>query len=67
MRVTLLADPTVYSGPANPGTSGYPLNAFNATGAMLTDAIPGYQYDYDVMQSGSDDACPIDHHGNYKE
>jgi len=63
----VLANPTVYSGPANPGTSGYPLNAFNATGAMLTNAIPGYEYDYDVMQSGSDDACPIDHHGNYKE
>ena len=63
----VLADPTVYSGPPNPGTSGYPLNAFNATGAMLTNAIPGYVFDFDVMQSGSDDACPIDHFGNYKE
>ena len=33
---------------------------------MLTDAIPGYAFDPDVMQSGSDDACPIDHFGNFK-
>jgi hypothetical protein len=63
----VLADPTVYSGPANPGTSGYELNAFNATGAMLTNVIPGYQFDFNVMQSGSDDACPIDHFGNFKQ
>jgi len=62
----VLAAPTIYSGPPNPGTSGYALNAFNATGAMLTDAIPGYDFDPDVMQSGSDDACPIDHFGNFK-
>jgi hypothetical protein len=62
----VLADPTAYSGAANPGTSGYALNAFNATGAMLTNAIPGYQFDFDAMQSASDDACPIDHFGNFK-
>lgn len=63
----VLADPTTYSGPANPGTSGYALNAFNATGAMLTSAIPGYQFDFNGMQSASDDACPIDHFGNFKQ
>jgi hypothetical protein len=62
----VLAAPPVYSGPPNPGSSGYALNAFNATGAMLTDAIPGYDFDFDVMQVGSEDACPIDHFGNFK-
>jgi hypothetical protein len=47
-------------------SAGYPLNAFNATGAFLTNLIPGYQFDFAVMQRGSDDACPIDHFGNFK-
>ena len=64
---TVLANPPIYSGAPVPGTSGYALNAFNATGAMLTDAIPGYAFSWDVMVEGSDDACPIDHHGNFKE
>jgi hypothetical protein len=69
---TVLTNAPTYSGPPLPGTSGYALNAFNATGAMLTDAIPGnnggpdYRFDFDIMQSGSSDACPIDHFGNYK-
>lgn len=62
----VLDNPGTYSGPPFPGTSGYSLNAFNATGAMLTDALPGYVYSWDVMVEGSDDACPIDHHGNFK-
>jgi hypothetical protein len=63
----VLADPTTYSGAPVPGTSGYPLNAFNATGAMLTDALPGFDYSYDVMMAGGDSACPIDHFGNIKQ
>jgi hypothetical protein len=69
---TVLTNAPTYSGPPLPGTSGYALNAFNATGAMLTDAIPGndggpdYRFDFDIMQGGSSDACPIDHFGNYK-
>jgi hypothetical protein len=63
---TVLSDAPTYSGAPVPGTSGYPLNAFNATGAMLTDALPGYSFSLDVMMSGSDDACPLDHHGNFK-
>jgi hypothetical protein len=44
----------------------YPgLNAFNATGAFLTDQIPGYNFDPDRI--GDEDACPIDNHGNFKE
>ena len=41
------------------------LNAFNATGAYLTDQIPGYNFDPDSV--GNEDACPIDNHGNFKE
>lgn len=63
---TVLANPPTYSGPPNAGTSGYELNAFNATGAYLTSAIPGYQFDWDVMEAGGSDACPIDHFGNLK-
>jgi hypothetical protein len=63
---TVLGDPTTYSGPPHAGTSGYALNAFNATGAMLTDAIPDFDFNFDVMQKGSSDACPIDHFGHFK-
>ncbi len=63
---TVLDNPSTYSGPAVPGTSGYQLNAFNATGAMLTNLIPGYEFDLAVMQSGGSNACPIDHFGNFK-
>jgi len=55
-----------YKGPPVPGTSGYALNAFNATAAFLTDGIPGYAFDWNVMQAGGSDACPIDHFGNFK-
>jgi hypothetical protein len=40
-------------------------NAFNATGAFLTDQIPGYHFDPDLV--GVEEACPIDNHGNFKE
>jgi hypothetical protein len=63
---TVLDNPPTYSGPSNAGTSGYALNAFNATGAYLTDSIPGFQFDIDVMLAGGSDACPIDHFGHFK-
>jgi hypothetical protein len=72
---TFVADPTLqdvlnnaptYSGAPLAGTSGYSLNAFNATGAFLTDSIPGFNFDFGVMQGGSSEACPIDSHGNLK-
>jgi hypothetical protein len=63
---TVLNDAPTYSGPPLPGTSGYALNAFNATGAYLTDHIPGYHFDVDVMTAGGSDACPIDSFGNFK-
>jgi hypothetical protein len=62
---TVLNDPPTYSGPPVAGTSGYALNAFNATGAALTNLIPGYQFDWDVMVAGGEDACPIDHFGDF--
>jgi hypothetical protein len=50
-----------------PGTSGYALNAFNATGAFLTNNIPGYNFDYDDLLLDDDSqTCPIDHFGNFK-
>ena len=63
---TVLNAPSTYSGPPVPGTSGYALNAYNATGAALTNQIPGYQFNWNVMMAGGSDACPIDHHGNFK-
>jgi hypothetical protein len=72
---TFVADPTLatvlgnaptYSGPPLAGTSGLALNAFNATGAYLTDQIPGFHFDWDVMTAGGSNACPIDSHGNFK-
>lgn len=42
----------------------YGLNAFNATGAYLTNQIPLFQFDPALV--GNEAACPIDNHGNYK-
>jgi hypothetical protein len=47
------------------------LNAFNATGAFLTDQIPDYVFDPELYDLPNDDprreqACPIDKHGNFK-
>lgn len=55
-----------YKGAPVPGSSGYELNAFNATGAFLTNNIPGFEFNWDVMVAGGSDACPIDHFGNFK-
>jgi hypothetical protein len=62
-----------YKGNPVPGTDprtiapeGVPLNAFNATGAWLTDHIPGYQYDPASLDGPDSETCPIDHHGNFK-
>lgn len=63
----VLNNPSTYSGPPLAGTSGYALNAFNATGAYLTNLIPGYQFDWNVMMAGGSDACPIDNFGNFKQ
>lgn len=64
--LTVVNNASTYSGKPLAGTLGFNLNAFNATGAFLTDHIPGFQFDWDVMQGGSSTACPIDHFGNFK-
>ena len=52
-----------FGGPSNP----YGLNAFNATGAFLTNKIPGYSFSLAAMQENNEsNTCPIDHHGNFK-
>jgi hypothetical protein len=67
LNTVLTTSGGTYKGAPMAGTSGYALNAFNATGAFLTNNIPGYTFDFDIMQSGSYDSCPIDHFGNFKE
>jgi hypothetical protein len=65
---TVLDTPPTYSGSPVQGTGvDCPLNAFNATGAYLTDLIPGFTFSCEQKESGSDTACPIDHFGNFKE
>jgi hypothetical protein len=44
----------------------YGLNAFNATGAFLTDNIPGYDFDPARVDESDETACPIDNHGVFK-
>jgi hypothetical protein len=75
---TFVADPTLntvlttqggtYKGPGVLGTQvTTALNAFNATGAFLTNSIPGYAFSEDAMSLGNDsETCPIDHHGDFK-
>ena len=68
------ANPTLIQVLTTPGanTFGAPsdpfgLNAFNATGAYLTNNIPGYSFSLAAMQENNEsNTCPIDHHGNFK-
>jgi hypothetical protein len=60
ITVLTTAGANTFGGPSNP----FGLNAFNATGAFLTDRIPGYSFDLDRI--GQEDACPIDNGGNFK-
>ncbi len=64
----VLDHPQTYSGPGVLGTdptkTTVALNAFNATGAYLTDRIPGYRFD--ETKIGDEQACPIDNGGNFK-
>jgi hypothetical protein len=65
------ADPTLIQVLTTPGANTFGaasdpfgLNAFNATGAALTDAIPGFNFD--PGRIGQENACPIDNHGRFK-
>jgi hypothetical protein len=68
------ADPTLNTVLTTPGantfgaaSAPYGLNAFNATGAFLTDNIPGFDFSLDALLLNDDSqTCPIDHHGNFK-
>jgi hypothetical protein len=69
---TVLNNPPTYSGAPVQGTGvACALNAFNATGAMLTDAIPhinGFTgFSCDALANDHSDTCPIDHFGNFKQ
>ena len=67
LNTVLTTNGGTYKGAPVPGTSGYALNAFNATGAFLTDNIPGYDFDYnDLLLNDDSRTCPIDHFGNPK-
>jgi hypothetical protein len=64
---TVLDNPRIYSGRPVPGTGvECPLNAFNATGAYLTNLVSGVQFDCDVMLADDGEACPLDSFGNFK-
>jgi hypothetical protein len=50
----------------DPALGGIALNAFNATGAFLTNHIPGVSYDPSALLADDSNTCPIDHFGNFK-
>ena len=67
LDTVLTASGGTYKGEPVKGESGYELNAFNATGAFLTDNIPGYDFDYnDLLLNDDSETCPIDHFGDWK-
>jgi hypothetical protein len=45
----------------------YGLTPFNATGAYLTDNIPGYGFEVSLLDGEDSETCPIDHFGHFKE
>lgn len=56
----------MYKGAPVSGSSGYPLNAYNAVAAFLSDNIVGYQFSYADYLNETEESCPLDHHGNFK-
>jgi len=73
LNTVLTAKGGTYKGPGVPGTDARTmppneaLNAFNATGAYLTDHIPGFAYDPAKLHGNESDTCPIDHFGHFKK
>jgi hypothetical protein len=61
---TTLTDIAYKSGQLTSGPFG--LTPFNATGAFLTDNIPGFDFDPSFVQDDDSQTCPIDSHGNFK-
>jgi hypothetical protein len=70
LATVLTTTGSTYKGPGDAGTDPRTqppnalLNPFNATGAYLTDLIPGYTYDPTFFKD--DTKCPVDAHGNIK-
>jgi GH35 family endo-1,4-beta-xylanase len=70
----LAADPTLEqtltSAPYKSGRlkrGPYMLTPFEATGAYLTDNIPGYGFEPLLLDGEGPDSCPIDNHGRFKK
>ncbi len=63
---TILTDATTYSGPAIGTFYGWSANAFNLSGAWLTDQIPGFDFDPSFVSNDDSQTCPIDHFGHFK-
>ena len=61
---TTLTDNTYKSGTLASGPFG--LTPFNATGAFLTDNIPGYDFNVNLLTQDESNTCPIDHFGHFK-
>lgn len=72
LNTVLTTSGGTYKGDPAPGTDSRTqppnpaLNSFNATGAFLTDHIPGYTYDPAALNEDESNTCPIDSHGNFK-
>jgi hypothetical protein len=66
LLTTILNNQSTYSGPGIGAFYGWSANAFNLTGAWLTDQIPGYNFDPSFVQDDDSSTCPIDHFGNFK-
>lgn len=74
LSTVLTTSGNTYKGPAVSGTDprtqspNQALSPFNATGAYLTDHIPGYTFDPALIaaEAGGSDTCPIDNSGDYK-
>jgi hypothetical protein len=62
--IEILGAASTFSGSPIAYYRAWAANAYNMTGAYLTDQIPGYEFDPDRI--GTADACPIDNHGNFK-
>lgn len=61
---TTLTDNTYKSGTLTSAPFG--LTPFNATGAFLSDSIPGFAFDPALLTQDESNTCPIDSHGNFK-
>jgi hypothetical protein len=64
---TVVNNPNTYGGDPVAGTSGHQLNAFNAVGAMLTDALDGFYFDPNLKSGSDEEVCPLNNRGGENE